>query len=594
MPEAITYTEVERHAEPKSFVGRWIFSTDHKVIGIQYLLLAIVAAFAGMALSMLMRIRLVWPDRSYAFLETLFPTGAPDGVMTPEFYLAILTMHGTIMVFMVLTTAPQGGFGNYFLPIQIGATDMAFPRLNMMAFWLTLLSFMTLMAAFFVTGGAPGSGWTAYPPLSALAEATTAGIGQDLWIASIAIFCLASVLSALNFIVTTLEMRTAGMTLMRMPLTVWGWFTTAVIGLLAFGVLLAGGILLLMDRNLDTSFFIPAGLVVSDRLIERGGGSPILWQHLFWFFGHPEVYIAILPGMGIISHVLATFSRKPVFGYRAMVYAMGAIATLGFVVWGHHMFVSGMSPYSAVAFSILTMAIGVPSAIKTFNWIGTMWGGRLRLDSPLLYCIGFVSIFVAGGITGLFLGQPALDMYFHDTYFVVAHFHLIMGVAAVMAMFAGLVYWFPKMFGRMMNEPLNKLHFWLTMLGVYGVFGPMHFLGTLGAPRRYAEMSGVNYLAERGSGELQYFVTIAAMILVTAQFIFLANLLWSLFAGKKPANDNPWESTSLEWALPSPPPHDNFAGRIPVVVRGPYDYSVPGSAKDFLMQHEPDGAGAPE
>ena len=514
--------------------------------------------------------------------------------MTPEFYLALLTMHGTIMVFMVLTTAPQGGFGNYFLPIQIGAADMAFPRLNMLAFWLTFLSFLTLMAAFFVTGGAPGTGWTAYPPLSALQEATAAGVGQDLWIVSIAIFCLASVLSALNFIVTTLEMRTQGMTLMRMPLSVWGWFTTAVIGLLAFGVLLAGGILLLMDRNLDTSFFIPAGLVVSDRLIDREGGSPILWQHLFWFFGHPEVYIAILPGMGVISHVLATFSRKPVFGYRAMVHAMGAIAALGFVVWGHHMFVSGMSPYSAVTFSILTMAIGVPSAIKTFNWIGTMWGGRLRLDSPMLYAIGFVSIFVAGGITGLFLGQPALDMYFHDTYFVVAHFHLIMGVAAVMAMFAGLVYWFPKMFGRMMNEPLNKLHFWLTMFGVYGVFGPMHFLGTLGHPRRYAEISGVDYLAERGSAEMHYFITIAAMVLVTAQLLFLVNFLWSLFAGKKPESDNPWQSTSLEWTLPSPPPHDNFAGRVPVVRRGPYDYSVPGSSKDFLMQHEPNSAGGVE
>ena len=588
MSQTVQYTEVERHAEPKGFVNRWIFSTDHKVIGIQYLILAVVAAFTGMALSMLMRIRLVWPDRSYAFLETLFPVGAPDGVMTPEFYLAILTMHGTIMVFMVLTTAPQGGFGNYFLPIQIGAPDMAFPRLNMLAFWLTLLSFLTLMAAFFVQGGAPGSGWTAYPPLSALREATTAGIGQDLWLVSISIFCIATILSALNFIVTTLEMRTEGMALMRMPLTVWGWFTTAVIGLLAFGVLLAGGILLLMDRNLDTSFFIPGGLVVSDRLIDREGGSPLLWQHLFWFFGHPEVYIAILPGMGIISHVLATFSRKPVFGYRAMVYAMMAIAGLGFVVWGHHMFVSGMSPYSAVAFSVLTMAIAVPSAIKTFNWIGTMWGGRLRLDSPMLYAIGFVSIFVAGGITGLFLGQPALDMYFHDTYFVVGHFHLIMGVAAVLSMFAGLTFWFPKMFGRFMNEPLNKLHFWLTMFGVYGVFGPMHFLGTLGHPRRYADITGVNYLAERGSAELHYFITIAAMILITAQFIFLANLLWSLFAGKKAPENNPWEATSLEWTIPSPPPYDNFAGRVPVVCRGAYDYSVPGSAKDFLMQHEPD------
>jgi cytochrome c oxidase subunit 1 len=586
MPDAANYVEIERHPAPAGFLPRWIFSTDHKVIGIQYLILAIVAAFTGMGLSLLMRIRLVWPDRAYPILETLFPAGAPGGLMTPEFYLAVLTMHGTIMVFMVLTTAPQGGFGNYFLPIQIGAPDMAFPRLNMLAFWLTALSFFVLMAAFFVQGGAPIAGWTSYPPLSALDGAVIAGKGQDLWLASIAIFCLASLLSALNFIVTTLEMRTKGMTMFRMPLTVWGWFSTAVIALLAFGVLLAAGILLLLDRNLGTSFFVPGGLVVNDVLVDHRGGSPILWQHLFWFFGHPEVYIAILPGMGIISHVLATFSRKPVFGYKAMVFAMGAIVTLGFVVWGHHMFVSGMSPYSAVAFSILTMAIGVPSAIKTFNWIGTMWGGKLRFDSPMLYAIGFVSLFVAGGITGLFLGQPSLDLYFHDTWFVVAHFHLIMGVAAIFSMFAGLTYWFPKMFGRMMNETLSKIHFWLTFFGVYAVFAPMHYLGMIGSPRRYAEITGVDYLAARGADDLHYFITIAVMTLVTAQLIFLVNLVWSLFAGKKPASDNPWEATTLEWSVPTPPPYDNFEGRLPVVQRGPYDYSVPGAARDYLPQTE--------
>ncbi|MEZ5393419.1 MAG: cbb3-type cytochrome c oxidase subunit I [Bryobacterales bacterium] len=417
--------------------------------------------------------------------------------------------------------------------------------------------------------------------------AAIAGKGQDLWLVSIAIFCLASLLSALNFIVTTLEMRTKGMTLFRMPLPVWGWFSTAVIGLLAFGVLLAAGILLLFDRNLGTSFFVPGGLVINDMPVDHQGGSPILWQHLFWFFGHPEVYIAILPGMGIVSHVLANFSRKPVFGYKAMVIAMGAIVGLGFVVWGHHMFVSGMSPYSAFVFSLLTMAIGVPSAIKTFNWVGTMWGGKLRFTSPMLYAIGFVSLFVAGGITGLFLGQPTLDLYFHDTWFVVAHFHLIMGVAAIFSMFAGLTYWFPKMFGRMMNETLSKIHFWLTFLGVYAVFGPMHYLGMIGHPRRYAETTGVDYLAARGADQLHYFITIAVMMLVTAQLIFLVNFLWSLFAGKKPTSDNPWEATTLEWTVPTPPPHDNFAGRLPVVQRGPYDYSVPGAARDYLPQTEP-------
>ena len=584
MSETANFVEIERHPAPAGFLSRWIFSTDHKVIGIQYLILAVVAAFTGMGLSLLMRIRLVWPDRAYAVLETLFPVGAPGGLMTPEFYLAILTMHGTIMVFMVLTTAPQGGFGNYFLPIQIGAPDMAFPRLNMLSFWLTALSFFVLVAAFFVEGGAPIAGWTAYPPLSAVDAAAIAGKGQDLWLVSIAIFCLASLLSAVNFIVTTLEMRTKGMTMFRMPLTVWGWFSTAVIALLAFGVLLAGGILLLMDRNLGTSFFVPGGLVINDMVVDHRGGSPILWQHLFWFFGHPEVYIAILPGMGIISHVLANFSRKPVFGYKAMVIAMGAIVSLGFLVWGHHMFVSGMSPYSGFVFSVLTMAIGVPSAIKTFNWIGTMWGGKLRFTSPMLYAIGFVSLFVAGGITGLFLGQPALDMYFHDTWFVVAHFHLIMGVAAIFSMFAGLTYWFPKMFGRMMNETLSKAHFWLTFLGVYAVFGPMHYLGMIGHPRRYAETTGLDYLAARGADGLHHFVTIAVMALVTAQLIFLVNFVWSLFAGKKPEGDNPWEATTLEWSVPTPPPHDNFAGRLPVVNRGPYEYSVPGAERDYIPQ----------
>ena len=584
MSEIAEVVETHRHPARSGFLWRYVFSTDHKVIGVQYLILAVVAAFTGMAMSFLMRLRLVWPDRAFGWIGDLFPVGAPEGLMTPEFYLALMTMHGTVMVFMVLTTAPQGGFGNYFLPIQIGADDMAFPRLNMLSFWLTATSFFILMAAFMVEGGAPISGWTAYPPLSALDAAAIAGMGQDLWIASIAVFCLASLLSALNFIVTTLLMRTKGMTLMRMPLTVWGWFSTAVISLLAFGVLLAGGVLLLMDRLLDTSFFIPAGLVVNGQLMETySGGSPILWQHLFWFFGHPEVYIAILPGMGIVSHVLATFSRRRVFGYRAMVYAMGAIVVVGFLVWGHHMFVSGMSPYSAFVFSVLTMAVGVPSAIKTFNWIGTMWGGKLRFTSPMLYAVGFVSVFVSGGITGIFLGQPTLDLFLHDTYFVVAHFHLIMGVAAIFAMFAGLSYWFPKITGRHMNELLGKLHFWGTLIGVYAVFGPMHFLGMFGHPRRYAEITGVDYLAANGAEDIHKFVTVAAAHLIGIQLLFLINLIWSLVAGKRAA-DNPWEATTLEWATTTPPPHDNFAGRVPVVFRAPYEYSVPKARRDYAMQ----------
>jgi len=582
--EVAEYVEVHRHPEPTTFISKWIFSVDHKVIGIQYILLALVSAFVGMGLSLLVRLRLVWPNDPNSLLGALFPIGAPDGVMTPEFYLAMLTMHGTVMVFMVLTTAPQGGFGNYFLPIQIGAADMAFPRLNMLSFWTTFISFCFLMAAFLVEGGAPIAGWTGYPPLSALEAAAIAGWGQDLWVMSIAFFCIASLLGALNFIVTTLEMRAKGLTMMRLPLTVWTWFVTAVLGLLAFGVLLAAGVLLLMDRRMGTSFFIPGGLIISDQIIDHAGGSPILWQHLFWFFGHPEVYIAILPGMGVTSHILATFARKQIFGYKAMVYAIVSIGAVGFVVWGHHMFVSGMSPYSAFVFSVLTMVIGVPSAIKTFNWIGTLWGGKIRFTSPMLYSLAFVSLFVSGGISGIFLGQPTVDLYFHDTYFVVAHFHLIMGVAAIFGMFSGVTFWFPKMFGRFMSEGMSKIHFWGTFIGVYAIFGPMHYLGLIAHPRRYAEITGVDFLAADGAAELHYFITMAAMITVTVQFLFLFNFLWSLFKGRRCTEENPWEATTLEWATASPPAHDNFEGKIPTVYRGAYDFSLPGAKRDFIMQ----------
>ena len=575
------------HEAPTGFIWKYIFSLDHKVIGIQYFLLALFSVAVGMTLSIFIRINLVWPGTEIPILGTLFPVGAPEGVMTPEFYLSFLTMHGTIMVFFVLTTAPQGGFGNYFLPIQIGADDMAFPVLNMLSFWLTFVALVVLMAAFFVTGGAPISGWTGYPPLSALGEIAGPGLGmgQDLWIISIAIFCVAALLGALNFITTTLDLRAKGMTLMRMPLTVWSWFITAILGLLAFGVLLAAGVLLLMDRNAGTSFFIPGGLVVSDQMIDHKGGSPLLWQHLFWFFGHPEVYIAILPGMGVTSHILSTFARKPIFGYRAMVYALMGIGILGFMVWGHHMFASGMSPYTAIFFSLMTTAIAVPSAIKTFNWLGTLWGGNLRLTSPMLFAIGFVSIFVTGGLSGLFLNQPSVDIYLHDTYFVVAHFHMIMGVASIFGMFAATYFWFPKMFGRHMNETLGKAHFWTTFIGIYAIFTPMHFLGMVGNPRRFAELTAFDFL--KPLEPVHLFISIAAFLTITSQLMFFGNLLWSFFKGRK-AEMNPWEATSLEWEIPSPPPHDNFAGKYPVIHRGPYEFSVPGESKDYTMQTEPE------
>src|SRR5258706_8103892 len=485
------------HHAPTGFIRKYIFSLDHKVIGLQYYFLALFSVFLGMFLSLMMRYHMVYPDAKVALFEKLWPTGASGGVMTPELYLSLMTMHGTIMVFFVLTTAPQGGFGNYFLPIQIGAEDMAFPVLNMLSFWTTLVALGVMVMAFFVEGGAPLGGWTAYPPLSGLGAVTGPGqgMGQTLWVISIAIFCGASLMGAINFIATTIDLRARGMTMMRLPLTCWTWLVTAVLGLLGFAVLLAAVILLLLDRSAGTSFFIPAGLVVNAQIKTQKGGSPLLWQLLFSFFGHPEVSIAILPGMGVTSQLLSTFARKPIFGSRAMVYAILSIGFLGFVVWGHHMFMSGMSPYSAMAFSVLTMTIGVPSAIKTFNWIGTLWGGQIRFTTAMLFALGFVSLFVTGGISGIFLGQPALDLYFHDTYFVVRHFHMIMGVAAIFGMFAGTFYWFPKMFGRMMHEGMGKLHFYLTFIGVYAIFTPMHFVGLAGNPRRYSDFSNVEYLA---------------------------------------------------------------------------------------------------
>ena len=600
---AESHEAVHRHPAPTGFIRKYIFSLDHKVIGIQYILLALAAVLVGMTMSVLMRMNLSWPGTKWPILGTLFPGGAPGGMMTPEFYLSLVTMHGTIMVFFVLTTAPQGGFGNYFLPIQIGAEDMAFPVLNMLSFWVTLVGFVVLLAAIFFSGAestvGPIGGWTGYAPLSALGQIAGPGqgMGMNLWIISIAIFCVGSLLGALNFITTLLNMRTRGMSLMRMPLTCWAWFTTAVLALLSFPVLLGGGILLLLDRLAGTSFFIPGGLYVSGILSGTNpnfpthtGGSPILWQHLFWFFVHPEVYIAILPGMGSTSHILSTFARKPVFGYRAMVFAIFAIGMLGFFVWGHHMFISGMSPYSAMTFSILTLSIGVPSAVKTFNWLGTLWGARIRFTSAMLFAIGFVSLFVAGGITGLVLGQTSLDLPMHDTYFVTAHFHLVMGVASIFGMFAATYFWFPKMFGRHMDERLGKLHFWITFIGVYCIFVPMHTMGIVGMPRRFSQFTEYEYL--QTLHPLVVLVSVAAIVTVLTQFLFYFNLIWSIFKGKK-ATDNPWDATTLEWTTATPPPHDNFAGHLPVVHRGPYEFAVPGAPNDFVMQTEPEGEEQP-
>jgi cytochrome c oxidase subunit 1 len=530
-----------------------LFTTDHRAIARQYFFLSLVAVLMGVVLSLLMRFHLVFPQAQVGWFEKLWPIRAAGGVMTPELYLSLLTLHGTLMVFFVLTLAPFNAFGNLVLPEQLGTNRMAFPRLNLASFWITAAAFALLIASFVCQDGGPISGWTAYPPLSAVGAIAGPGegLGQTLWFLSIETFCFASTLSAINVIATVIDMRAPGVELMRMPLTCWNWFATALLSLLSFPVLMAAGLLMLLDRLAGTSFFVPGGLLVADRVIRHSGGSPLLWQHLFWFFGHPEVYIAILPGMGIVSHLLSTFSGRPLFGYRAMVWATLSITVLGLLVWGHHMFISGINPWSAIAFSTLTMAIGAPSAVKTFNWIATIWGGKLRLTTPMLFSLGFVSIFVTGGLSGLFLGQPQIDAYFHDTYFVVAHFHLIMGVAALFGIFAATSYWFPLMFGRMMNESLGRIHFFLTFILSYTTFLPMHFAGFAGNPRRYADFTTFDFLGS--VMPLQRWITWSAFALATVQVVFLWNLFYSMWRGPV-AEGNPWQAEGLEWApVPTEP-----------------------------------------
>jgi len=580
--------EAHVHAPPEGFVRKYIFSLDHKVIGKQYFALALVAVFTGMILSWLMRIHMVWPNAKIPLLEMFSKNGAPGGVVTPEYYLSLLTMHGTLMVFFVLTNAPFAAFGNYFLPIQIGAEDMAFPRFNMMSFWTTFAAWVVLMLTFFIPDGPPIAGWTEYAPLSAVGRDAGPGMqwGASLWGISIAIFCIASLLGALNFIATTLDLRARGMTLMRMPLCTWAWFITSCIALLAFAVLFPACILLILDRHAGTSFFIPSGLVISDRLQPHSGGSPLLWQHLFWFFGHPEVYIAILPSMGIVSHILVNSMRKPLLSAKVVIYSMMSIGFLSYMVWGHHMFVSGMNPMSSLAFSFPTLTITIPATVLTLIWLGSLYGSNLQINSASLFALGFISMFVAGGVSGFFLAQPSIDIYLHATYFVVGHFHLVMGVASLFGVFAGTYFWFPKMTGRMMSESLGKLHFWITFVGAYGIFMPFHYLGLIGNVRRY--QSFVDDFMTPYIG-WHKFVTIAALITGVGQFIFLFNLIYSRFKGKV-APENPWSATSLEWTVPSPPPWNNFGGRHPIVYHDPYQYGVKGSKGDFVMQNSPEQA----
>lgn len=573
------------HHEPKSFWRRYIFSMDHKVIAIQYIVTAGLMGTLGLVMSWLMRIPLAWPGESVPIAAKLFPGLFEDGVLRPDAYLAMMTMHGTLMIFFFLTAIFLGGFGNLLIPLQCGARDMAFPFVNMLSYWVFLVSCILMVISLFVTGGAAAAGWTAYPPLSAVAKAVPgSGLGQTLWLLSMAVFIVSSVMGGLNYITTVLNLRTQGLSMMRLPLTVWALFVAAILGLLSFPALFAGAVLLLLDRHLGTSFYL-SHLVVGGEHIARNGGNPLLWQHLFWFLGHPEVYILILPAMGIASEVISNNARKPIFGYRVMVYSIIAIGFLSFIVWGHHMFISGMNIWLSAAFTLTTLIIAVPSAVKTFNWLGTLWRGKLRFTPAMLFAIGFVSTFVTGGLTGIFLGNPTIDIQLHDTYFVVAHFHIVMATSSVFGVFAGIYHWFPKMFGRMMDERLGKLHFWLTFVGMYAIFFPMHYLGFMGVPRRYYGFSALQYLPPDAHG-IQVFISIAAFVTGAAQLLFFYNVVRSLLKGKK-AEANPWQANSLEWQAPSPPPHGNWGEQLPVVYRWAYDYSVPGASQDFVPQTVP-------
>ncbi len=567
-------THVEHaHHEELGFWRTYVFSTDHKTIGKQFLFLGLFMMVLGGLLALMLRWQLAWPETAVPGLSWVPEPYMYEGIIPPEFYNMLFTMHATIMIFFVVMPILVGCFGNFLIPLMIGARDMAFPTLNMLSFWIGAVAGVVMLTGFFVPGGHAATGWTAYAPLSARAIYTGVDWGQNIWCISLILLGISSLMGSINYITTIVNMRAPGMTWFRLPLVIWTLFVVAVLLLLALPVLTSALAMLLFDRMAGTHFFLP-----------KGGGEPLLWQHLFWFFGHPEVYVLILPAMGIASDVLSTFSRKPIFGYRSMVYAIVGLAFLSWVVWGHHMFQSGMNPALGTGFMISTMVIAVPSAIKTFNWLGTMWGGSMVFTAAMLNTLAFVSMFVIGGLSGIFMANTPVDIFIHDTYFIVAHIHYVVFGGSVFGIFAGIYYWFPKMFGRMMNETLGKIHFWLTFVAFNCVFFPMHILGVGGMMRRIYNPMQYEFL--QPLQPINVFITISAICLGLAQIPFVINFFWSLFAGKQAAL-NPWQANTLEWSAPSPPPHGNWGETLPVVYRGPYEYSSPEVAEDYLPQDRP-------
>lgn len=581
---AVHVHEAHDHEHHDTFWTKYVFSQDHKMISKQFLVTAILMALVAMIMSLIFRLQLGWPNEKFPFLEKLIGHWGQGGKLDPSFYLALVTIHGTIMVFFVLTGGLSGTFSNLLIPFQIGARDMASGFLNMLSYWFFFGSCAVMTASLFIEAGPASSGWTVYPPLSALPQAIPgSGLGMTLWLVSMVLFIASALLGGINYVVTVINLRTKGMSMTRLPLTIWAFLITAILGILSFPVLFAAALLLLFDRSFGTSFYL-SDIFINGAPLHYSGGSPVLYQHLFWFLGHPEVYIVLLPALGLASEVIATQSRKPIFGYKAMIGSMLVIAFLSFIVWGHHMFITGMNPFLGSVFVFTTLLVAIPSAVKVFNYLATLWKANIVLSPAMLFAIGLVSFFISGGLTGIILGDSALDINVHDTYFVVAHFHIVMGSSAIFGMFAGIYHWFPRMFGRMMDKRMGFLHFWLTLLSVYGTFFPMHFVGLSGAPRRYYAYTA--YEGFDAAININVLISVFAILGGLAQFIFVFNFFYSMYRGKK-APQNPWNSTTIEWTAPVEHIHGNWPGEIPTVHRWPYDYGKPGEKEDFIPQTTP-------